>query len=96
VAFAFLKKILCVLCVLCGEYLVGGLMKILEWVPNFSEGRDENKVQEVVDEIQKTKGVKLLDYFSNPDHNRTVVTFPGELSAVKGGSPNLPQSLGAD
>jgi glutamate formiminotransferase len=58
-------------------------MKILECVPNFSEGRDESKVERIVEEIRKTSGVKLLDYFSDPDHNRTVVTFLGEPAAVK-------------
>ena len=58
-------------------------MKILECVPNFSEGRDESKVERIVEEIRKTSGVKLLDYFSDQDHNRTVVTFLGEPAAVK-------------
>jgi len=58
-------------------------MKILECVPNFSEGRDESKVERIVEEIRNTSGVKLLDYFSDQDHNRTVVTFLGEPAAVK-------------
>jgi glutamate formiminotransferase len=58
-------------------------MKILECVPNFSEGRDESKVERIVEEIRKTSGVKLLNYFSDQDHNRTVVTFLGEPAAVK-------------
>jgi len=58
-------------------------MKILECVPNFSEGRDEKKVEGIVAEVRKISGVKLLDYFSDPDHNRTVVTFIGEPEAVK-------------
>lgn len=58
-------------------------MKILECVPNFSEGRDEKKVEEIVAEVRKISGVKLLDYFSDSDHNRTVVTFIGDPEAVK-------------
>lgn len=58
-------------------------MKILECVPNFSEGRDEEKVEKIVAQVQRTPGVKLLDYFSDPDHNRTVVTFIGKPEAVK-------------
>ncbi len=58
-------------------------MKIVECIPNFSEGRDEGKVEQIVEEIRKVAGVKLLDYFSDPDHNRTVVTFLGEPAAVK-------------
>jgi glutamate formiminotransferase len=58
-------------------------MKILECVPNFSEGRDESKVEQIVEEIRKTPGAKLLDYFSDQDHNRTVVTFLGEPGPVQ-------------
>jgi glutamate formiminotransferase len=58
-------------------------MKILECVPNFSEGRDEKKVEEIVAEVRKISGVKLLDYFSDADHNRTVVTFIGDPEGVK-------------
>ncbi len=58
-------------------------MKILECVPNFSEGRDGSKVDRIVGEVRRVAGVKLLDYFSDPDHNRTVVTFLGEPEAVK-------------
>jgi len=58
-------------------------MKVLECVPNFSEGRDESKVLQIVEEVRKTSGVKLLDYFSDQDHNRTVVTFLGDPAAVK-------------
>lgn len=58
-------------------------MKILECVPNFSEGRDESKVEQIVEEVRKTHGVKLIDYFSDSDHNRTVVTFLGEPAAAR-------------
>ena len=58
-------------------------MKILECVPNFSEGRDAEKVESIVEEVRQTSGVKLLDYFSDPDHNRSVVTFIGDPEAVK-------------
>lgn len=55
---------------------------ILECVPNISEGRDLEKVEKIVDEIRSTKGVKLLDYSSDKDHNRSVITFLGEPEAV--------------
>jgi len=58
-------------------------MKILECVPNFSEGRDDEKVEGIVAQVRETPGVKLLDYFSDPDHNRTLITFIGEPEAVK-------------
>ncbi len=52
--------------------------KIMECVPNFSEGRDQNKIEQIVECFRGKEGVKLLDYSSNPDHNRTVVTVAGE------------------
>ncbi len=55
---------------------------ILECVPNISEGRDLEKVEKIVDAIRTTKGVKLLDYSSDKDHNRSVITFLGEPDAV--------------
>jgi glutamate formiminotransferase / 5-formyltetrahydrofolate cyclo-ligase len=58
-------------------------MKILECVPNFSEGRDRNKVETIVGEVKKLPGVKLLDYSSDEDHNRSVVTFLGAPEAVE-------------
>ncbi|MBP1714662.1 MAG: glutamate formimidoyltransferase, partial [Deltaproteobacteria bacterium] len=54
----------------------------LECIPNFSEGRDLGKVETVVEEVRKTPGAKLLDYFSDPGHNRSVVTFIGEPEAA--------------
>lgn len=59
------------------------MKKIIECVPNFSEGRDREKIREVTNEIEKVEGVKLLDVALDPDHNRTVVTFAGEPRAVK-------------
>lgn len=56
--------------------------KIVECVPNFSEGRRKKVVGEITGEIKKVKGVKLLDVESDVDHNRSVVTFIGEPKAV--------------
>ena len=64
-------------------------MKILECIPNFSEGRDLDKIEAIVQEARRTQGVKLLDYFSDPDHNRTVVTFIGEPDPVRKAALNL-------
>jgi glutamate formiminotransferase len=58
-------------------------MKIVECVPNFSEGRNRKIIDAIVDEIVKVKGVSLLDRESDPDHNRSVITFIGEPEAVK-------------
>jgi glutamate formiminotransferase len=52
--------------------------KVVECIPNFSEGRRKEVVDEIVGEIKKVRGVKLLDVESDADHNRSVVTFIGE------------------
>lgn len=54
------------------------MVKLLECVPNYSEGRDLAKVEKIVDCFRGKAGVKLLDYSSDKDHNRTVVTVIGE------------------
>ena len=64
-------------------------MKIVECVPNFSEGRRKEVIEEIVDQVRKRKDVKLLDYSSDPDHNRTDVTFVGEPQAVKSAALDL-------
>lgn len=57
--------------------------KIIECVPNFSEGRDFGKIAKIVGEIEKVKDVTLLNVESDADYNRTVVTFAGKPEAVK-------------
>lgn len=57
--------------------------RIVECVPNFSEGRDLNKVEKILDVFRGKREVKLLDYSSDEDHNRTVVTVVGEPEALK-------------
>lgn len=56
--------------------------KIIECVPNFSEGRDLDKVEQIVGCFRGKEGVKLLDYSSDADHNRSVVTVIGEPEAL--------------
>ena len=56
--------------------------KIIECVPNFSEGRDLEKVDKIAEVFRGRKGVKLLDYSSDEDHNRSVVTIVGEPCEV--------------
>ena len=58
------------------------MAKILECVPNISEGRNSEVIEAVVDVVRHTAGVALLDYSSDPSHNRTVITFLGEPQAV--------------
>ena len=56
--------------------------RIVECVPNFSEGRNMDVIQQITSEIEKVKGVKLLDVDPGEATNRTVVTFVGEPEAV--------------
>lgn len=58
-------------------------MRLLECVPNISEGRDADKIASMSQEIQKQKGVRLLDISSDRDHHRSVFTFVGGPEAVK-------------
>ncbi|MBW2148109.1 MAG: glutamate formimidoyltransferase [Deltaproteobacteria bacterium] len=59
------------------------MKEIIACVPNFSEGRDFEKIRKITDEIKKVKDLKLLDIASDKDHHRTVVTFVGGPSAIK-------------
>lgn len=58
------------------------MKKIIECVPNFSEGRDKNIINAITAEIEKGGEVKLLDVDPGEATNRTVVTFVGEPEAV--------------
>jgi glutamate formiminotransferase / formiminotetrahydrofolate cyclodeaminase len=55
---------------------------LVECVPNFSEGREQNKVDAIVDAM-KVPGVYLLDRESDSDHNRSVITLVGERDAIQ-------------
>jgi glutamate formiminotransferase len=57
-------------------------MKILMCIPNISEGRNLPVVKQVIDEVRRAAGVKLLNYSSDADHNRSVLTYLGEPEAV--------------
>lgn len=57
-------------------------MKLVECVPNISEGRDPEKIEKIVNQVKKVPGVVLLDVESDPDHNRSVITFVGSPDAV--------------
>lgn len=58
------------------------MARLVQCVPNFSEGRDKEKLEKILDEIRGIEEVKLLDYSMDKDHNRSVVTFIGEPEAV--------------
>jgi len=56
--------------------------RIIECVPNFSEGRDMEIIRQITDSIESVEGIKLLDVDPGRDTNRTVVTFVGEPDNV--------------
>lgn len=58
------------------------IIRVLECVPNFSEGRDSAVVRAIADAIAQVPGVLLLGAESDTDHNRSVMTFAGRADAV--------------
>lgn len=58
------------------------MAKIVECVPNISEGRNTEIIEKVIDQVRAVAGVTLLDYSSDPSHNRTVITFLGNPEGV--------------
>jgi len=66
------------------------MLKLVECVPNFSEGRDMATIDQITSEIRATEGVKLLDVDPGKDTNRTVVTFIGTPDAVVDEAPRGP------
>jgi len=60
--------------------------RVVECVPNFSEGRDRAKIKQITDAIEAVAGVTLLDVDPGADTNRTVVTFVGDPDAVAEGA----------
>lgn len=61
-------------------------MKILECVPNFSEGKNRKKVDRIADALRNVGGVRLLDICTDADHNRTVFTFIGSPEDIERGA----------
>ncbi len=57
-------------------------MKIMECVPNFSEGRNREKVNAIADAVLSIRGVRLLDFSMDGDHHRSVFTFVGSPDDV--------------
>jgi len=54
------------------------MMRIVECVPNFSEGRDKAKIERIMSVVKSNKNIKLVNYEADADYNRTVVTLLGE------------------
>src|SRR5262249_30506885 len=62
------------------------MQKLIECVPNFSEGRDQDIIRQITDAIKATDGVSLLDVDPGATTNRTVVTFVGSPDAAVEGA----------
>jgi glutamate formiminotransferase / formiminotetrahydrofolate cyclodeaminase len=65
------------------------MRRLVECVPNISEGRDRRVIDEIVRQAAETEGVTLLDVDPGADTNRTVITFVGEPDAVVEGAFRL-------
>ena len=65
------------------------MAKIIESVPNISEGRNKEVIEACVDQIRTTPGCTLLNYSSDEDHNRTVITYMGSLEGCEEASVKL-------
>ena len=59
------------------------MKQIIECVPNYSEGRDKEKMEKILDCFRGKEGLKLLDYSNDVNHNRMVVTLVGEYEPLK-------------
>jgi glutamate formiminotransferase len=56
--------------------------KLFEAIPNFSEGRDAEKISRIAGSVQAVPGVRIFNLHSDPDHNRSVLTFAGEAKSL--------------
>jgi glutamate formiminotransferase len=57
-------------------------VRLVQCVPNISEGRDAAVLARIVEAVRKSAGVELLDWNADPDHNRAVLTYVGDPEAV--------------
>ena len=62
---------------------------LFEAVPNFSEGKDGTKISRITGAVDAVPGLRVLGLHSDPDHNRSVLTFAGEEEAVLSGATGL-------
>jgi len=65
------------------------MAKIIESIPNISEGRNKDIIEACVDQIRGTAGCTLLNYSSDTSHNRTVITYMGSPEGVEEASVKL-------
>ena len=65
------------------------MAQIIESIPNISEGRNQEVIEACVDQSRTTPGCSLLSYSSDPNHNRTVITYIGDAKGVEEASVKL-------
>lgn len=71
------------------------MAKLVECIPNISEGRRPEVIEAVVDAVRQTAGVTLLDVSSDPSHNRSVITFLGSPEGVENAAVALAKKAAA-
>ena len=69
---------------------------LFEAVPNFSEGKDAAKISRITEAVRAVSGVRILGLHSDPDHNRSVLTFAGEEDPVLEGAIALAKACAAE
>ena len=69
---------------------------LFEAVPNFSEGKDGEKISRITEAVRAVPGVRVLGVHSDPDHNRSVLTFAGEEDAVLAGAVALAKACAVE
>ena len=68
------------------------MRRLIECVPNFSEGRDKAKVDALIQTMSNVPGVWVLDHEMDADHNRCVITLAGEPEAVAEAQHRRPEA----
>ena len=69
---------------------------LFEAVPNFSEGKDATKISRISEAVRAISGVRILGLHSDPDHNRSVLTFAGGADSVLEGTIALAKACAAE
>jgi glutamate formiminotransferase len=64
-------------------------MAVIECVPNISEGRRQDVIDSITDELRAVPGMRVLDVQSDAAHNRSVLTLAGDAAAMSAGIPKL-------
>lgn len=59
------------------------MSEIIECIPNISEGRDTSAVMACVGAVASVPGIKVMNFSSDADHNRSVITFMGSINSVE-------------